>query len=222
MQLLRFFVFLTLLFYFTPVEGKKNRKIPLASLSSSSIVPTIVIDAGHGGTDLGTRSKKPFCEEKRLCLQTSRLVKKYLEQLGYHVVMTRVSDAFIPLARRVQVAAQSGGSVFISIHYNSAPIQSAQGVEIFFFNGKEEKSRTVASKRLAESILPSILRRTNASSRGVKSGNYYVLRENTIPAIIVEGGFISNPEECSLLKTFTYQDLVARGIADGIDQYFKM
>lgn len=222
MQLVRVFVFLSFLCCFSPVEGKEKRKVPLASLSSSSIVPTIVIDAGHGGTDLGTKSKKPFCEEKRVCLQTARLVKKYLEQLGYHVVMTRVSDAFIPLSRRVQVAAQSGGSVFVSVHYNSAPAQSAQGVEIFFFNGKEEKSRTIASKRLAESVLPRILRRTSAVSRGVKSGNYYVLRENTIPAIIVEGGFISNPDECSLLKTFTYQDLVARGIADGIDQYFKM
>jgi N-acetylmuramoyl-L-alanine amidase len=67
-----------------------------------------------------------------------------------------------------------------------------------------------------------VLRRTDAKSRGVKKGNYYVLRENTVPAIIVEGGFISNAEECQMLKSFSYQDLIARGIADGIDRYFKL
>ncbi len=189
---------------------------------SSSVAPTIVIDAGHGGTDRGTRSKNPFCEEKRICLQTARLVKKYLDQLGYRVVMTRTTDAFISLGRRVEIAAQASSSVFISIHYNSARNPIAQGIEVFFYDGKEDKSRTISSKRLAEAILPGLIRRTKAQSRGVKKGNYYVLRENSMPAIIIEGGFISNPQECALLKTPPYQDQIARGIADGIDRYFKM
>ena len=181
-----------------------------------------MIDAGHGGTDRGTKSKNPFCEEKRVCLQTARLVKKYLDQLGYHVVMTRTTDAFIPLARRVEIADQASSSVFVSIHYNSARNPTAQGIEIFFYDSKEDRSRTISSKRLAEAILPGLIRRTDAHSRGVKKGNYYVLRESTMPAIIIEGGFISNPQECALLKTPNYQDQVARGIADGIDRYFKM
>lgn len=184
--------------------------------------PTIVIDAGHGGTDRGTRSKAPFCEEKRLCLQTARLVKKYLDQLGYHVVMTRSNDAFIPLARRVEIATQASSAVFVSIHYNSARNPTAQGIEVFFYDAKGDRSRTIASKRLAEAILPGLIRRTRAHSRGVKKGNYYVLRENAMPAIIIEGGFISNPKECALLKSVPYQDQIARGIADGIDRYFKM
>lgn len=190
--------------------------------ATSSVSPTIVIDAGHGGTDRGTRSKNPFCEEKRICLQTARLVKKYLDQLGYRVVMTRSNDAFISLARRVEIAEQASSSVFVSIHYNSARNPTAQGVEIFFYDSKEDRSRTISSKRLAEAILPGLIRRTKAQSRGVKKGNYYVLRENPMPAIIVEGGFISNPQECSLLKSPPYQDQIARGIADGIDRYFKM
>ncbi len=182
---------------------------------------TVVIDAGHGGADRGTKSRAPFCEEKRLCLQTARLVKRYLDQLGYHVIMTRTNDAFIPLSRRVEIAEQASSSIFVSIHFNSARNPTAHGIEVFFFDAKENKSRTIASKRLAEAILPGVIRRTLARSRGVKKGNYYVLRENSIPAVIIEGGFISNPQECAQLKDFEYQDKLARGIADGIDRYFK-
>jgi N-acetylmuramoyl-L-alanine amidase len=184
-------------------------------------VPTVVIDAGHGGTDHGARAKAPFCEEKRVCLQTARLVKKYLDQLGYHVVMTRNTDAFVPLAKRVETATQAGSAAFVSIHYNSSRSPAAQGIEIFFFDSKEDRSRTASSKKLAEAILPRLIRRTQAPSRGVKKGNFYVIRETSMPAILVEGGFISNPQERLLLKQREYQEQIARGIADGIDQYFK-
>lgn len=222
-----FFLWLVLfnLFIFYPekVQAKKKiNKIVVGSVLPAPVYPTIVIDPGHGGADRGTRSKTPFCEEKRICLQTARLVKKYLDQLGYHVVMTRTNDAFITLQRRVEIAKQAGSSIFVSIHFNSAQNPSAQGVEIFFHDNKEDKSKTISSKRLAEAILPGILRRTSAQSRGVKKGNYFVLRESSMPAIIVEGGFISNPEECKLLKTLNYQDNIARAIADGIDRYFKL
>src|SRR3989344_636215 len=69
--------------------------------------PTVVIDVGHGGTDLGARNHQPYCEEKKLCLSTARLVRKHLEQLGYHVVMTRQTDSFIPLPQRVEIAKQA-------------------------------------------------------------------------------------------------------------------
>lgn len=199
----------------------KNGSPTVASMVSPRGAITVVIDAGHGGTDRGTRSKSPFCEEKRLCLQTARLIRKYLDQLGYHVVMTRNTDAFVPLAHRVEIASQSMSTIFVSIHYNSARSPLAQGVEVFFCDSKENPSRTFSSKKLAEAVLPSIIRRTGFSSRGVKKGNYYVLRETSMPAIIVEGGFISNPQECTLLKDVDYQEKISKGIADGIDRYFK-
>lgn len=201
--------------------GAQSRSSQIASLIAPPGATTVVIDAGHGGTDMGTRSKTPFCEEKRLCLQTARLVRKYLDQLGYHVVMTRQTDAFIPLARRVEIASQAASSIFVSIHYNSARSPLAQGVEVFFFDSKESPTRAQSSQRLASGILSSIIRRTGFTSRGVKKGNFYVLRETTMPAIIIEGGFISNPRECALLKDLEYQEKIAKGIADGIDRYFK-
>ena len=167
---------------------------------------TVVIDAGHGGNDRGTRSKMPFCEEKRLCLYTSRLVRQYLDQLGYHVIMTRDNDTFVPLPRRVEIAQQASSSIFVSI---------------LFCDSKEQKQKTSASKRLAEAILPRVIRRTAANSRGVKRANFFVIRETKMPAVLIEGGFISNPLELSQLKTREYQEKIARGIADGIDSYFK-
>lgn len=183
--------------------------------------PTVVIDAGHGGNDQGAKATSPYCEEKRICLQTARLVKKYLDQLGYHVIMTRNTDAFIPLARRVEIAKQCDAEIFVSIHFNSSRVPTASGIEIFFYDSKAQKRRTASSKKLADSILARVLRRTSANSRGVKKGNLYVIRETSMPAVLVEGGFISNPAERANLKSLDYQEKIARGVADGVDYYFK-
>lgn len=210
-----------------PLYKKGTSLKPKTQLKLGSMVgaqtpaPTIVIDAGHGGTDLGARGRMPYCEEKKICLQTARLVKKYLDQLGYHVVMTRTTDAFIPLPKRVEIAQQACCAAFVSVHYNSSRNETAHGIEVFFCPSKEEKARGTASKKLAESVLNRVIRRTSAQSRGVKTGNFYVIRETSMPAILVEGGFLSNPEERSQLKTHDYQEKIARGIADGVDQYFK-
>jgi N-acetylmuramoyl-L-alanine amidase len=194
---------------------------PIASALNSGTGPTVVIDAGHGGNDQGAKAKNPYCEEKRLSLSTARLVKKYLDQLGYHVIMTRNTDAFVPLSRRVEIAKQSDAEIFVSIHFNSSRSPAASGIEIFFNDSKEEKRRAHLSKRLADSILTRVLRRTEAHSRGVKKGNLYVIRETSMPAVLLEGGFISNPEERANLKSYEYQEKIARGVSDGIDYYFK-
>jgi N-acetylmuramoyl-L-alanine amidase len=185
--------------------------------------PTVIIDVGHGGTDRGARAHLPYCEEKKLCLLTARLVRQYLDQLGYQVVMTRYTDDFVPLAKRLEIASQAQGDIFVSVHYNSCRSPEVQGVEIFFYDGAEDRSRSSASRKLAGSILSRVVRRTSASSRGIKKGNHlYVIRESTMPAVLVEGGFISNAEERQLLKSREYQEKIARGIADGVDLYFKM
>lgn len=194
---------------------------PVAVAMNAGTGPTVVIDAGHGGTDQGAKAKPPYCEEKRLALQTARLVKKYLDQLGYHVVMTRNTDASVSLARRVEVARQANALLFVSIHYNSSRNPSASGMEIFFYDSKLERRRSMLSKRLADAVLTRVIRRTAAHSRGVKKGNLYVIRETGMPAVLFEGGFISNPKERAALKLIDYQEKIARGIADGVDYYFK-
>lgn len=194
---------------------------PTGTLINPPDAPTVVIDVGHGGTDRGARAHVPYCEEKKICLLTARLVRQYLDQLGYHVVMTRNTDNFIPLPKRVEIASQADANIFVSVHFNSSRSPEAKGIEVFFCDGKDDKTRSTASRKLADAILSRVIRKTSATSRGVKKGNFYVIRETTMPAVLVEGGFISNPTERALLKSREYQEKIAQGIADGIDQYFK-
>ena len=219
----RFLVLVALVLPLLPLAAaKKEKTSAIASyVTAPAGGPTIVLDAGHGGTDMGARAKAPYCEEKRLSLQTARLVRKYLNQLGYHVVMTRNSDAFISLPARVEIADQAGGDLFVSVHFNSSRSPMAQGIEIFFCDGKKDLVRTQSSRKLANSILGRVIRRTLANSRGVKKGNFYVIRETSMPAVLIEGGFLSNLEERSSLRTREYQEKIARGIVDGIDHFLK-
>ncbi len=195
--------------------------MPFVMEAGASMPLTIVIDAGHGGTDLGAKRHLPYCEEKKITLQTARIVKKYLTQFGYHVVMTRDVDAYIPLERRVEIANQTPLALFVSIHFNSCKTPAAHGVEVYFYDSRENRTRAAASKSLATSILRRVIRYTSAISRGVRTGNYYVLRETEIPAVIVEGGFISNPEERVLLKQTDYLQKIGKGIADGVHHYLE-
>jgi N-acetylmuramoyl-L-alanine amidase len=213
------------LFTIAAAPPKREAKAPIATMLPAS-GPMIVIDPGHGGLDIGAKAKDPYCEEKKLTLSTSRLVKKYLTQLGYRVVMTRDSDANISLARRVEIATQADADLFVSVHFNSTRTQSVNGIEIFFSeslpaSGGAHPTRIVASRRLADAILPRVIEETEVASRGVKRGNFYVIRETTMPSVLVEGGFISNQQERTLLRTREFQEKLARGIAEGIDAYFK-
>ncbi|MGD2169470.1 MAG: N-acetylmuramoyl-L-alanine amidase [Chlamydiota bacterium] len=186
-----------------------------------TVKPVIMIDAGHGGLDIGTKGRRPYCEEKRIALSTAILTKKYLDQLGYKCVLTRSTDVFLPLATRVKKANVARSSLFISLHYNHSPNATAHGIEIFYCDAKNSKKIAVASQRLASNVLKQVIKRTKAKSRGVKKGNFYVIRETKIPAVLLEGGFISNDNERTNLKNSKYIDKIARGIADGVDRYFK-
>lgn len=183
-------------------------------------VITIIIDPGHGGEDLGAQSKtKPIYSEKNFNLVTARFLQENLEQMGYRTAMTRVKDVFIPLDKRAAAAHDRQSELFISVHYNAAESEEAQGVEVFYFDQKEDPSRTLASKTLAQSVLKELLAATNAKSRGVKHGNYHVIRESNAPAILIEGGFLTNPDELLRLKDPLYLKKLAWGIAQGVSKY---
>jgi len=223
MQLLRYLLILLLPVTLLAAPKKKTTlaNTNYSALSFQSPRPVIVIDPGHGGLDIGTKSKGPYCEEKRVALATALLVRKYLDQLGYRVIMTRSSDVFIPLWRRVQTANKRHSSLFVSVHFNSSPNNTAHGIEVFYCDRKNAQKCSKASKKLADQIIKQVIYRTKAKSRGTKKGNFYVIRETKIPAVLIEGGFISNYSERCKLKKNQYLDKLARGIADGVDRYFK-
>lgn len=183
----------------------------------------IILDPGHGGHDAGTQSiSKPRYREKSLNLITAQFVKKFLTQMGYEVLMTRESDTFISLEQRSQFANQTQAALFVSIHYNSAPSSEASGIEVFFYLSKENKQRTAESKQLAQSVLKSVIGHTKSKSRGVKNGNFSVIRETKMPAILIEGGFMTNEADLQLLKDPTYLKRLAWGMARGINDYLSV
>lgn len=183
--------------------------------------PMIVLDAGHGGLDKGAKIKYPYVEEKKQTLSTVRFTKQYLEQLGYRVVLTRSKDYFVPLSKRVDIANNANSELFISVHFNSCPNKTASGVEIYFFNSAENKLRTKNSKNLAHCVLADICKNTNAKSRGIKKGPFCVIRDTKMPAILIEAGFLTNPQERDSIRNPLYLEKIALGIAQGIEDFIQ-
>jgi N-acetylmuramoyl-L-alanine amidase len=180
----------------------------------------IVLDAGHGGDDFGTHSDgKGKLHEKNLNLSTTQMVKSYLQESGYQVAMTRSDDLFISLEERANFANEVKPLLFVSIHYNSAPSKEADGIEVFYYQDDENKSRTRQSMQLAQAVLDKVIKNTKAKSRGIKHGNLAVIRRTNMPAILIEGGFMTNPKEMEKLRDPAYQKSIAQGIAQGVQAY---
>jgi N-acetylmuramoyl-L-alanine amidase len=217
----------------TPASKLQTEKAPVTASRAPGVLPKIptpkeinalkdqklvVIDPGHGGYDLGARMAA--CDEKSLSLSTALLVKKYLTEMGYRVILTRSRDSFLPLEKRAAIANETKSKLFVSIHFNAAKNPVAKGIEVFF-HASEDKIKSGFSKKLAARVLSKIIDKTMAESRGVKEGNFYVIRETRMPSILIEAGFMTHPEELHLLKDINYRDKIARGIAEGIESYFK-
>ena len=177
----------------------------------------VVIDPGHGAFDLGAHS--PRYEEKAIALKAALFLRKHLEKAGYRVIMTRDRDEYITPKKRADIANQVKCQLLVSIHCNSAKNSQAKGIEIFYMK-KTEPWRAKKSKELAQTVLSQLLAQTGATSRGIKEGNFCVIRETKMPSILVETGFLTNEEEQKKLKNDLYLDTIAKSIADGITQYF--
>jgi len=197
--------------------------IPLATVPYQKIKvkkPIIVLDAGHGGDDYGTNSLGTTkFYEKHLNLSTTFMVKNFLQKFGFRVLLTRIDDTFIALEDRALFANEKNSKLFVSIHFNSAPSRDAEGIEVFYFRSAPDKQRVEKSKALAQALLDKTLLNTQAKSRGVKHGNYLVLRETQMPAVLIEGGFLTNPDEMERIKDAAYLKSLALGIAQGIQSY---
>lgn len=180
-----------------------------AGAANAANFRTVIIDAGHGGRDKGGQWGLVY--EKHLALDTSVRLEGHLRKMGYRTVMTRRSDYFITLPQRVSIANRHRNAIFVSIHYNYTWKQHVSGIETFY-HGAE-------SRRLAQFVQQSTLRRTRAVDRGAKFARYYVIRHSKIPAILFEGGFVSNRNEREKLKSGSYREAIARGIAEGVERY---
>lgn len=200
----------------------------------------VVIDAGHGGTNFGTLSFDHKLREKDLTLDWARRVKKLLEGSKWEVVMTRESDFVLSLTERVAIAEMRKADLFISLHFNSAggtnaSAKAATGLETYCFAPQGMESHLtrgfadevgvsfgnnrfdIENLELAYDLHRSILKRTGRTDRGIRRARFMtVLREQQRPAVLIEGGYLSNPEEAKLIATPEYRQKLAEGVAEAL------
>jgi N-acetylmuramoyl-L-alanine amidase len=218
---------------------RKNNEPMLRTTSLSKHPPRIFIDSGHGGSDMGAVGPCG-AREKDICLRIGLDLASILHNEGYDVLVSRMTDCDVPLDERTSRANSAHASIFISIHANASCSVNSHGIETYyllptFFDGigKTRSSfdtysdkRVMQSKQLAEYVQKSVCCegcrfQKEAVDRGVKSTVSQVLVGTTMPSILIELGFITNPQEAALLTLRSYQYSLARGIAHGVKTFWN-
>ena len=200
-------------------ESKKKAENQVPSIILNPTVPTehpdknkkVVIDAGHGGKDVGAIGGG--INEKDITLDVAKRVEKLLKQKGYSVVMTRDDDTYVSLQDRVAISENASPDIFVSIHVNSSVRPEITGVETHYYHQE--------SIALAQTVHSSLASAVQSPNRGLFKSKFYVINHTTSPAILVEIGFISNSSERSQLVGEKRKQATAKAIADGVQNYFK-
>ena len=216
----------------TSTDVVAPKKIGSASRGNYDVLNKVVyLDAGHGGYDPG--ASYFGISEKSLTLAIQNRVKAKLESEGYQVVTTRTSDTYVDLTDRSRAANASESDIFVSIHINASGSSAAQGIETYYYQPYAEypsrinatyhanPTRLSMSDTLANAIQSSLINATGAQNQGVKRQTFAVLRETTAPAVLLELGFLSNPQEAARLNTAAYQETLANAIVAGIKSYYE-
>lgn len=171
----------------------------------------VVIDAGHGGSDVGANRNGMY--EKHVTLDVAKRVEKLLKAQGYGVLMTRSDDSYVSLQDRVAYSEEYAPDIFVSIHVNSSTSDTPNGIETHYYH-----QESIPLAQTVHSALASNIKTTN---RGTFKSKFYVINHTTAPAILVEIGFISNYAERVQLTTNERKQATAKAIVEGINNYFK-
>lgn len=200
---------------------------------------TVVIDPGHGGVEKGAASS--YGLEKDFAMDVARQLKPMLEAKGLQVVMTRTGDDQVPLPQRARIANATRDSIFVSIHFNATDSNpQASGFEIYsltprgapstndnhlsahFANMQAGSPVDAASLLLSTSVYHSMLGYMPEFDRGVKRARFAVLRLTNIPAVLVEGGFLTEREDSRQIAAKEWRGKLAQSIAVGIENYQRL
>lgn len=183
----------------------------------------ITLDAGHGGSDPGAIGQGGL-KEKQVTLPIAEMLKEHLEKKGAKVYMTRTSDKDVygprasdkdELQARVNVAEKHDSDLFISLHINSSVNRNVGGISTYYY------PKTSNDGRLARLVQKELSSNFGVDNLGVREANFYVVKRCTMPAILLELCFISNPKEEKLLAGNWFRKKAARLIAEGVEEYFK-
>jgi len=181
--------------------GPANRK------NTSRTFNTVVVDAGHGGSDSGAvRRYGP--SEKSVALDVAQRLNRKLRESQFRTVMTRSSDTFVPLDQRVALGNRQSNSIFVSIHFNDSSRRAIRGFETYYASPH--------AAGLARRIQEKLLLMPGAVNRGIHTGNFRVIRNAVYPSVLVECGFLSNRKEGGKAGSSAYRDLLADRISEAI------
>lgn len=202
--------------------NQHNRQV-VASINNKTV---IVIDVGHGGPDPGKVSADGI-KEKDINLQIAGYLKDYLIAQDFTVYMTRDTDKGLhdenvsnkktsDLNNRIRFFKEKNAAYVVSIHQNSYPDAGPHGAQTFYFSGSKEGEAFAASIQRALTSMDETNTRTEKAS-----SSYYLLKKSEVPAVIVECGFLSNPEETARLTDPNYQKKMAFAISQGVSSYIS-
>jgi len=204
-------------------------------IKNASAVRNVILDAGHGGHDSGATG--PFGAEKDAALDVVLRAKALLQASGYNVRLTRATDVFIPLEKRPAFANRFPNALFVSVHLNKSNTVGGTGIETYalaprgvpsmdeanlsysdfnLYPGHAHDSENIA---LATAMHSSMLRHLRLYDRGIKRARFVVIRDLTIPGILVEGGFMNNPTDARQIAGNSYREEFARAILEGVNRY---
>lgn len=218
--------------HFFKDNGKWVQELP-KGFEKGRYSKTIFLDPGHGGRDSGAYYYG--IAEKDLNLQVSRKLRKRLEELGYTVLTSRDSDVDVDfVTERSRMVNKTNADFFISIHFNATGNDTTLNLGIQTYSYKEEvgypskinqywhnnPDRISESNRLAADLHSSLLTETGARDAGLLQATFAVLRETAKPAVLLELGYMDNPEENQRIRSDQYQDKLVEGIIKGIQQYY--
>ena len=181
----------------------------------------VVVDAGHGGFDAGASGTDTGVRESDLNLQIALLVQEALEAAGVRVLMTRTFEGALgdtkkeDMARRGQLLQTEGADAVVSIHMNKFSDRRVRGPMAYYQAGAE------AGQALAQCVIDSLTQALGLTSRLPNPGNNFVTRVPSCPAVLVECGFLSHPEEERRLQEEAYQKAIAVAIAQGVISYLE-
>ncbi|HHU32163.1 MAG: N-acetylmuramoyl-L-alanine amidase [Zhaonellaceae bacterium] len=184
---------------------------------------TIVIDAGHGQIQSGGWSDPGAIGpsglyERDVVQDIAFRTADFLKDMGANVILTRAGDTNLTLAGRADIANESNADIFVSIHCNANPKSAVQGTSTYYFNNG--LGQLEARKKLASAVQSELVNAIGRKNLGILQANFAVLRYTTMPSILVETAFISNPEEEMLLADPDFRQKIAEGIGKGIELYF--
>ncbi len=208
------------------VSRDQDEKIVLKIERNKDLKPQdrlIVIDAGHGGKDPGAVSPNKK-REKDFNLTVSKKFDEKLKALGYNTIMTRDTDVFIDLYERPRIANDNYADVFVSVHANAFSNNRAiEGIEVLYAPSYDPQTKKELPHHFSKMMLEELLKATGAKSRGtIKRPKLVVLRESKMPAVLVEGGFLTNAREEKLLYTDDYQNKIVDAMVKGVERYFEI